>query len=136
MAKVALETITLLFLPALTPMPTTQPSSSGASSEVALGGLSDFGSFLEEIPKDVTFHNWRVIRKFFERTLLLIELEKVNAMCFLDLRKHSVTIMHQAFSRLVLIFLNTLPFLMPSFVAVDAFYDCFDELVVRGREGP
>lgn len=120
------ETATLLSLPAPTPILTTQQSSFSAPSEVAPGNLSDYGSLLE----DVTFYSWRVIRELFERTMLLVKLEKVNALCFPYLRKHSVTSMHQVFSWLVPVFLFSLLFLMPSFVIADAFHECFDELVI------
>lgn len=84
--------------------------------------------------KDVTFANWRVIRELFERTLLLMELEKLNAMYFLDLRKHSMTVMYQVFSLLVSIFLFFFDFLIHDFATADAFHGYFDESMLEGAK--
>lgn len=53
---------------------------------------------LKEIPGDASLSNQKVAQELFKRTLIPIELEKVDVMCFLELRKQSVIIMHQVFS--------------------------------------
>lgn len=94
MAEVASETIVVLSLSAPSLAPVTQPSSSSILVEVASRGLADLDFPLEEGSEGVTLLDWKIARDL-ERTLFLVELERVNAMCFPKLRKQLVTVMQQ-----------------------------------------
>lgn len=52
---------------------------------------------LIDIPCDVTFQDWRVILELVQKTLLPMELERIERMGSCSLRKALVTIMHRVY---------------------------------------
>lgn len=87
-------------------------SSSSILSEVALAGnSSDSDSPLIEIAEDATFWEWRTVRELVERTLLPMELGRMEGMSLRTLSRNWVTVMHQVPPWLILVFLLVFLFL-------------------------
>lgn len=98
-------------------MPATQSLSFSALGKVARGGLHGSESPLEEIPETTTFYDWRVVRDLFERILLPIEMERIDRLGYVNLRRYSMTIMHQVICQLAFVFPS--PSLMLDFVVAE-----------------